>query len=336
MKTIPIDRTTRARRTTLSLATGALLIALSVGGATTPARAADDYPTKPVRLIIPYGPGGNTDIVGRTVGQKLGERLGQPIVFDNRGGAAGTIGVGIAATSPADGYTMVLGDLGSMVIATHANKSLPYKPQSDFLPVGLVSTVSIVLTTHPAFPAKTFDEFLALARKEPGKYNYGSSGNGAPGHLAIELLKTLAKIDLVHVPYKGGAQATIGLMGEEVSVLLDGAALAQVKGGKLRALAVSGPRNPALPDVPPIADSVPGFDFTNWWGVFAPKGTPAPIVARVNKELAAVLATPEVREKLASMGLNAAASTPTELGARLAKETTKIDSIVDKAGIKFQ
>lgn len=298
--------------------------------------AAEQFPGRPVRLIIPYGPGGNTDIVARIIGQKLSERLGQPIVFDNRGGAAGTLGVGMAATSANDGYTLVIGDLGSMVIATYANKNLPYQPRKSFEPVGLVTTVSILLTTHPKFPAQTFAEFLALARANPGKYNYASSGNGAPGHLAFELLKTMAKIDLVHVPFKGGAQATVGLIGEQVDVLLDGAAFAQVRGGKLTALAASGPRVPALPDVPAIAESVKGFDFTNWWAIFAPAGTHSDVVKRLNQDLAAVTAMADVKARLVEMGLAAASSTPSELAAHLANETEKVGQIIEGAGIKFE
>ena len=298
--------------------------------------AAQSFPSRPIKLIVPYPPGGNTDIVARLYGQKLAERIGQPVIIDNRGGAAGTLGLGVAAKSPNDGYTVTIGDLGSLVIAKFANPNVTYDPQKDFAPVGLVSAVSIVVTANPKSPANTIGEFIALARAQPGKLTYGSSGVGAPGHLAFELLRSMTKIDIVHVPCKGGAQAATALIGEQIDVLADGAAFGQVKAGRLKALAVTGPRLPALPDVPGIGESVPGFSFTNWWGILAPAGTPPEAIGRLSNELRQIAALPETGERLNGLGLAAQGSTPREFADHIRAETEKVGRIVREAGIKFE
>ena len=294
------------------------------------------YPSRPLKFIVPYPPGGNTDIVGRTFAQKLSERLAQPVVIENRPGAAGSIGMAAAAKSPADGYTLVIGDLGSLVIAAFANPNLPYNPQKDFVPIGLVTTVSIVVTVNPKSPDKTFEDLLARARANPGKITYGTSGAGSPGHLAGELLRSIAKVEMVNVPYKGGAPAVTDLLGGQIDVVIDGSAFAQVTGGKLRALAVTGPRLPALPDVPGIGESVKGYEFTNWWGILAPAGTPPEAVKRINDELAAIAALPEIKERLTGLGLAAISSTPQQLADHLRTETEKVERIVKTASIKFE
>jgi tripartite-type tricarboxylate transporter receptor subunit TctC len=316
---------------------GTLAAWLAIAACLFPAwAAAQPFPSRPIRLIVPYPPGGNTDIVARLYGQKLAERIGQPVIFDNRGGAAGTLGLGAAAKSPNDGYTLSIGDLGSMVIAKFANPNVTYDPQKDFAPVGLVSAVSIVVTANPKSPANNIGEFIALARAQPGKLTYGSSGVGAPGHLAFELLRSMTKIDIVHVPFKGGAQAVTALIGEHVDVLADGAAFAQVKAGRLKALAVTGPRLPALPDVPGIGESVPGFSFTNWWGILAPAGTPPEAVGRLSEELRQIAALPEIGERLNSLGLAPQSSTPQQFADHIRTETEKVGRIVREAGIKFE
>jgi len=298
--------------------------------------AAQGYPSRPVKLIVPYPPGGNNDIIARIFAQKLSERFGQPIVIDNRGGAAGRIGAAAAAKAPPDGYTLVIGDLGNFVIATFADPNLQYHPAKDFAPIGAIASVSIVVTANLDFPVNTFDEFLAQARARPGKLTYATAGVGGPGHLAFELLRSMAKIDLVHVPYKGGGPAIIDVAGGRVDVLVDGAAFSQLKAGKLKALAVTGPRLPALPDVPSIGESVRGFSFTNWWGILAPAGTPPDVVARVNKELVQIAALPEIRERLSSLGLMAQSSTPQEFADLLRSEHEKVGRIVKEADIKFE
>jgi tripartite-type tricarboxylate transporter receptor subunit TctC len=297
---------------------------------------AQPYPSKPIKLIVPYPPGGNTDIVARWFGQKLSERIGQPVVIDNRGGAAGALGVGIAAKSPNDGYTLVIGDLGSLVIAPIANPGTGYEPQKDLAPISIVTSVSIVVSMNPKSPDTSFADFLARARAQPGKLTYGTAGIGAPGHLAFEMLRSMAGVDILHVPFKGGAQAVAGLLGEQVDVVVDGAAMAQVKAGRLKALAVTGPRLPALPDVPGIGETVKGFEFTNWWGILSPAGTPAIVVQRLNEELSAIAALSDTRERLSALGLSAQSSTPQQFADQIRTETEKVRRIVKDAGIKFE
>ncbi len=298
--------------------------------------AAQAYPSKPIKFIVPYPPGGNTDIVGRTFAQKLSERLGQPVVVENRGGAAGTIGMGVAAKSPADGYTLVIGDLGSLVIAALANPALSYKPMTDLAPISIVTSVSIVVSANLKSPDNTIDDMLTRARANPGKITYGTAGPGSPGHLAFELLRSLTKVDIVAVPYKGGAPAVTDLLGGQVDVVVDGAAFAQVKGGKLKALAVTGPRLPALPDVPGIGETVKGYEFTNWWGILAPAGTPDEAVKKINEELTAIAALPEIRDRLTNLGLSAQSSTPQKFVEHLKTETEKVERVVKTANIKFE
>ena len=298
--------------------------------------AAQPYPSRPIKLIVPYAPGGNTDIVARIYGQKLAERLGQPVIFDNRGGATGTLGVGIAAKSPNDGYTVVIGDLGSMVIVQHSVPNLPYQPLKDFAPVGLIAAVSIVVTVNPKSPSTDFADIIARARAQPGKLTYGTSGIGSPSHLAMELVRSATRIDVVHVPFKGGAQAVTALIGEQIDFLVDGAAFGQIKGGRLKAIAVTGPRLPALPDTPGIGETVKGFNFTNWWGILAPAGTPTEAVNRLNEELKVIAALPEIRERLSGLGLAAQSGTPQQFGEHIVSETEKIARIVKEAGIKFE
>ncbi|MFZ9297614.1 MAG: Bug family tripartite tricarboxylate transporter substrate binding protein [Hylemonella sp.] len=296
---------------------------------------AQTYPEKPIKLIVPYPPGGNTDVVGRLYAQKLAERLKQPVIIDNRGGAAGTIGAAAAAKSPADGYTIVIGDSGSLVIATFANSNLSYSPLKDFSPISLVSSVSIVVCVRPDSPIRDMADLIARAKASPGKITIGTPGNGSPPHLAYALLASMSGIDLLHVPYKGGAAATTATIGGEVDLLIDGTALAQVKGGRLRAIAVTGPRLAALPDVPSIGETVKGFEFTNWWGILAPFGTRSEVVNRLNSELTSIAALPEVRERLTSLGLTARSGSPNEFGDFIRAETEKIAGAIKAANIKF-
>jgi len=312
-----------------------LLLGAGLAAAGLPRARAQAWPDKPLKLIVPYPPGGNTDIVGRLYGQKLAERLKQPVVIDNRGGAAGAIGMAAAAKSPADGYTLVVGDSGSLIIAALANPALPYAPLKDLAPISLVTSVSIVLCVKPDSPIRDMADLIARARAQPGKLTLGTAGIGSPSHLAYELLATMTGIQMLHVPYKGGAALTTAAIGGEVDVMMDGAAFAQVKGGRLRAIAVSGPRLPALPDVAGIGETVKGFEFTNWWGLLAPAGTPAEAVRRLNEELTAIAALPDVKERLTSLGLAARSSTPQQFGDFLRAETDKIGGVVKSAGIKL-
>ena len=298
--------------------------------------SAQTFPDKPIKLIVPYPPGGNTDIVARLYGQKLSERLKQPVVIDNKGGAAGAIGAAIAAKSPADGYTIVIGDLGSMVITSVANPNLAYAPLKDFSPISLVTSVSVVVCVNPSSPIKTLDDLLAMAKAQPNKLTIGTAGVGAPAHLAFELLTSMTGMKLTHVPYKGGAQAATALLANEIDIMIDGAALGQVKAGRLRAIAVTGPRLSALPDVPSINETIKDFNFTNWWGMLAPAGTPVAVVKRLNEEFTAIAAMPDVKEKLTSLGLTAQSGTPVQFSDHLKSETDKIFKIVKSANIKFE
>jgi tripartite-type tricarboxylate transporter receptor subunit TctC len=256
-------------------------------------------------------------------------------VVDNRGGAAGAIGAAAAAKSPADGYTLVIGDSGSLIIAALANPNLPYAPLKDFAPISLVSSVSIVVCVRPDSPIRDMADLIARARAQPGRLTLGTGGIGGPAHLAYELLASMTGIQLLHVPYKGGAAATTATIGGEVDLMIDGSAFAQVKGGRLRAIAVTGPRLPALPDVPGIGETVRGFEFTNWWGMLAPAGTPAEVVRRLNEEFTAIAALPDVQERLTALGLAARHSTPSQFGDFLRAETDKIGGVVKSAGIKL-
>ena len=312
----------------------AAVIMVASGMVAAPARA-QTYPSKPVHFIVPYPPGGNTDIVARLYAEKLSQRLGQPVVIENRGGAAGTLGMGIAAKSAGDGYIVVIGDLGSMVIGPLANPAVPYT-YKDVVPVGILADVSIVVSANPKSPDNTIGDFLARAKANPGRLTYGTSGVGAPSHLAMEHLRAITGVDILHVPFKGGAQAVAGLLGEQVDIVVDGAAMAQVKAGKLKALAVTGPRLAALPDVPGIGETVKGFSFTNWWGLLAPAGKPPEAVRRLNAELVTIAAMPDVRDRLRELGLNAQSSTPEAFGDLMRAEYEKVARIVKNAGIKLE
>ena len=312
-----------------------LMLGAGLAMAGLPKARAQAWPDKPLKLIVPYPPGGNTDIVGRLYAQKLSERVKLPVVVDNRGGAAGAIGAAAAAKSPADGYTLVIGDSGSLIIAALANPNLPYAPLKDFAPISLVSSVSIVVCVRPDSPIRDMADLIARARAQPGRLTLGTGGIGGPAHLAYELLASMTGIQLLHVPYKGGAAATTATIGGEVDLMIDGSAFAQVKGGRLRAIAVTGPRLPALPDVPGIGETVRGFEFTNWWGMLAPAGTPAEVVRRLNEEFTAIAALPDVQERLTALGLAARHSTPPQFGDFLRAETDKIAGVVKSAGIKL-
>jgi len=310
------------------------LIAAAAFGPLTGVSLAQTWPDKPLRMIVPYPPGGNTDIVGRLYAQKLSERLKQPVVVDNRGGAAGVIGMTAAARSPADGLTIVVGDSGSLIIAGLANPNLAYAPLKDFDCISLVSSVSIVVCVRPESPIRSMGDLIAMARDRPGKISLGTAGIGGPAHLAYGLLASMTGIELLHVPYKGGAASSTATIAGEVDLMIDGAAFALVKAGRLRAIAVTGPRLPALPDVPSIGETVKGFEFTNWWGMLAPAGAPAEVLSRLNQEFTAIAAMADVQERLLGLGLAARSSTPAEFGAFLRSETDKIHNVVKTAGIK--
>jgi tripartite-type tricarboxylate transporter receptor subunit TctC len=309
-------------------------IAAAVWPVVVPAQAA--YPSKNITLIVPNPPGGNTDILARIFSVPLAKALGQPVVVDNRAGAGGVIGMTAAARAPADGYTLGLGNLSDLVVSRYAQANVPYDAAKDFAPVSSLAKVSIVVTCLPAFPAKSFQEFLALAKANPGKYKCGTAGNGTMGHLCLEAIQAAAGLDIVHVPYRGGAPALNDLMGGHIDLLIDGTALSQVKAGKLKALAVTAERIPVLPNVPTIAESgVPGFSFGNYWGLLMPAGSPAIAVSRINLEVKRLLEQADIRQQLENAGFSVLASTPQEYGQALQKSYEQIGQLVKKAKISF-
>ena len=319
----------------LTNSVAAALIALS--GA---ASAQDKYPSKPIRLIVAFPAGGSTDIVARLVGQRLGEKLGQQVVVDNRGGAGGTIGTEIAARATPDGYTLTMGTTSTHVIAVGAYKTLRYDPLKDFEPITLVASTPYLLVVNPAVKANSLKEFIALAKSQPGKLNYASAGTGTTTQLAMEMLKLAAGIDVMHVPFGGNGPAGVATIGGQVQALFGSmpAVLPQAKAGRLRPLAVGTPkRSQALPDVPSVAESFPGFDAQLWLGFFAPKGTPAPVLKRLNAELLAVAKSPEMKEQFERNGADPLwSNSPAELSKLVGTEIEKYNKVIKAAGITPQ
>jgi tripartite-type tricarboxylate transporter receptor subunit TctC len=325
----------------LLTASACLVLALQCSGpfAQTGAAATDSYPTKPVRLVIPFPPGASSDIVGRMLAQKLSEFMGQQVIADNRSGAGGNLGIGVAAKSPPDGYTMVLATASIAVsVSLYANPG--YDAVKDLAPIARLTNIPNVLLVHPTVPAKTLKEFIALARAQPGKLNFGSGGAGTTNHLANELLKHLEKIDIVHVPYKGVTQAMTAMTAGEVDevVMPVTTALPQVKAGRVRALAVlTEQRIPAMPDVPTgIEAGVKGFTMPLWYGMFAPAATPRPVVARLSKELVRALQSPDVKEKLSALGVEPWPGTSEQLAELLQTDIARYGTIVRSAGLPKQ
>ena len=299
---------------------------------------AQSYPSKPIRLIIPFPPGGSTDILGRSLAQKLSEAWGQQVLVDNRGGAGGTIGADLAAKAPADGYTLLMGHIGTLAVNVSLYPKLSYDPVRDFAPVSLVALVPNVLVVHPALPVKNVTELIAYAKANPGKLNYSSGGNGSAAHLAVEYFKLQTKTEIVHVPYKGTGPSVTDLIAGQVSMTMTGApaVMPHVQSGRLRALGVSSPqRIPALAQIPTVAESgVPGFDATQWYGVVAPVGTPKDIVARLNAEIRKIMQSKEMLERLNTEGAISAAGTPEQFDAYIKSEIARWGAVVKAAGMK--
>jgi tripartite-type tricarboxylate transporter receptor subunit TctC len=312
-------------------------LALLFFGLSVCASAQDTYPSRPVRFILPFPPGGGTDILGRVIAERLSANLGQPVVTENRGGAGGNVGAEAAAHSAPDGYTIVL-VAPSLAISKTLYSRLNYDPVKDFAPISLVATVPNVMITNPAVEAKNLQEFIALARSRPGAMNYGSGGAGTSNHLAGELFNIVTGAKLVHVPYKGVNLAMQGVLAGEIELVFIGipAALPHIKAGKLRALALVAPqRSPALAEVPTVAEAgLKDFEVTTWYGVLAPAGTPRPIISRLNAELVKIMHAPDVKERLAAMATDPLTSTPEEFAAYLKREIAKWGDVVRKANLK--
>jgi tripartite-type tricarboxylate transporter receptor subunit TctC len=299
--------------------------------------AAQDWPARPVRLILPFPPGGGTDILGRLIAERLSASLGQPVVTENRGGAGGNVGAEAAARSAPDGYTIVL-VAPSLAISPTLYSKINYDPVKDFAPVSLVATVPNVMITQPSLPAQNLQEFIAYAKARPGALNFGSGGAGTSNHLAGELFNIVTGTKLVHVPYKGVNLAMQDVLAGNVHLVFIGipAAAPHVKAGKLRALALVAPqRSAALPDVPTVAEAGLGdFEVTTWYGVLAPAGTPRPVVMRLNSELVKIMHSPELKEKLAATGTEPLTSTPEEFAAYIKREIAKWGDVIRKSGAK--
>jgi tripartite-type tricarboxylate transporter receptor subunit TctC len=298
---------------------------------------AQSYPARPIRLVVSFAAGGGVDLVARLIGQKLSEAWNQQVVIDNRPGAGGNVSAEMVAKSPPDGYTLYLSS-ASVVVNASLYKSLPYDPLKDFSPVTLLVNAHNVLVAHPALPAKNIRGLIALAKKRPGQINYASTGSGSSGHLAMELFRSMAGIELTHVPYKVIGQTTADLLSGQVSLWFPTmpGVMQHIKGGRMMALGVSGSRRaPALPNVPTIAEAgVPGYDASTWYPLLAPAGTPAAIVDKLNAQLAAILAIADVREKLQAQGIEPVGSSPAQLGAHLKSEMVKWEKVVRLSGAK--
>lgn len=299
--------------------------------------AAQPYPAKPVRIVVPFPPGGPTDIVARLMAPKMAEAMGQQIVVDNRGGAGGAIGTEQVAKSAPDGYTLIMGTIGGLAVAKSLNPKLGYDTLRDLAPITQSVTVTSILVIHPSVPAKNVKELLALAKAAPGKMNYGSSGNGTITHLAGELLKLMSRVDIAHVPYKGGAPALTALVSGEVDLTYENSLIItpHIKSGRVKALAVTGAKRSALlPDLATIAETLPGYSASGWYGLLAPAATPKPVLVRLHSEAVKALRAPDVIEKLSGQGAEPVASTPEEFTAFIRSETEKWAKLVKAANMR--
>ncbi len=315
--------------------------ALALGGAlgmVAPDASAADWPTKPVRFVVPYAPGGGTDIMTRVLLPHLSSRLGQPVIVENKSGAGSTIGTEQVVESDPDGYTFLVVDT-AITVNPFLYKKLPYDTLKDLQPVSLLATAPVILVVHPKVPAKSVKELIDLAKAKPGQLNFASGGNGASTHLAVELLESVAGIDMVHVPYKGTGPAVTDLVGGHVDLLMGGisSARSHVEAGRLRALAVTGEkRSPAMPDVPTFKElGLAGVNASSYWGVLAPAGTPKPIVDRLSKEIAAALQVPEVGKRLVELGYDVIGGSPEDYGRNLRAEMEKWGPVIKKSGVRI-
>jgi len=303
-----------------------------------PAEAADGYPSRPIRIVTTYPPGGSTDVVARMLAQPLVERLGQQIVVDNRGGAGGIIGTEIVARAAPDGYTLLFGTSAGLSINPLIQRKLPYVVERDFAPVSLLVVNPQILCAYPGLAANTVGELLKLARAKPGQINFASPGVGSPNHMGMELLKSMTGIDMVHVPYKGGGPATTDLIAGQVQLLFNSmpSMIPHVKAGRLKVLAIgSATRSPAAPAIPTVAESgVPGFEYVTWYGLFAPAKTPRAIVMRLNEDVKRALGRPDLDKQLRTQGSEPQPSSPEELAKFMRAEHARWERVVKAVGIQ--
>ena len=301
--------------------------------------AAQDYPSRPVRMVVPFAPGGSTDVLARIVGQKLTERSGQPVIIENRAGAGGNIGAEQVTRSAPDGYTLLLGGVPHAISASLYSK-LPYDLARDLAAVAEIASFPSAIVLHPSLPANSVKELIALARARPGRLSFGSAGSGSPNHLSLELFKTMAGVKMVHVPYKGSGQLVGDLLAGQVQLASMGlpVAVPHVHSGKLRAIAVTGAaRSSLLPEVPTVSEAaLPGFEVTSWYGVFAPAGLPADIVAKLNSEIGSAVTAAEVKERLAALGAEPSVKSPDQFGRYVRQEITKWAKVVKDSGAKAE
>ena len=315
-------------------------VAAVLVAAGTPALQAQDYPAKPIRLIIPYSPGGTADLLARTIGQKMAASLGQQIIVDNRPGAGGNIGADLAAKAAPDGYTIVMGTVATHAINPNLYATMPYDADKDFAPIVLIATLPNLLVVNPSVPAKNVKELIALAQAKPGELAFASAGNGTSQHLSGELFKKMTGVDMIHIPYKGSAPAVSDLIGGQVQLMFDNipSSLPQVRAGKLRALAVTGPkRSPVLPDLPTLSEAgLPGFSITSWFALFAPAGTPSKILLRLNKEAAKAIASQDLRQQWMAQGIEPAGGTADQLAEFRRIEAPKWAKIIRDSGARVE
>lgn len=326
------------RKTGWMLAAPAVMMMAFGAASAQTADAGADFPQKPIKIVVPYPPGGSTDALGRIVGQKISARLGQPVIVENKAGASGNLGADYAAKSAPDGYTLFLGTSTALAVNPHLYPNLTYDPQKDFAPLILATTLPSLVVVNSSVPVKTLKELNEYAKAKDGALNYASSGNGTPAHLGAEMYKKMAGIKMTHVPYKGGAPALKDLAGGQTSVMF--AILPEswplVKDGRLRALAITTPkRSPLMPEVPTVSEAaVPGYELLGWYGFLAPAGTPKPIVAKLNKALDEALQDKEVRAKLSTMGFDVEGGSPERLGDLMRSESKKWGQVVRDGNIK--
>lgn len=316
---------------------GALFVCVAVASAFAEPAIAQSYPAKPLRLISPYPPGGGTDATARIIAQALGDQMGQQVIVDSRGGASGRIGTELAAKAVPDGYTLVLGNVAPLAILPGSGLKLNYDPARDFQPISLIATSDYILTVHPSLPAKSMKELIALARSKPNALTYASSGNMGGPHLSGELINLLAKVKMLHVPYKGNGPAAVAILTGESQLMFGSgpSVVPHIDAGKLRALATTGPKR-SIKALPAMNELLPGYEVTQWYGILVPAGTPKDIVSRLHKEIASAVANPKHAQPLVRLGTQPVSTTPEEFSAFIRSETAKYAKVIKAAGIKAE